>query len=271
MSFTHPPTVADAVAAATKRLTEAGCASPEDDAALIVSHALGVERRSLSGMSAEKITASAAEAIATAVERRADHEPLAYVTGRTTFRGVELFVDSRVLVPVADTARLVDFAVVLDHGARVHDVGTGCGAIALAIKNERPDLQVSGSDISHAAIDVARMNAERLGLEVKFFAGRGLPEAEYDLVVANLPYVDEREEAMPLPRGTREHQPSIAVFAGGDGLDAIRELFEALTSGTRVAVEHAPSQTVTVRALLRDPDTRPDLSGHERFTAGRVP
>jgi release factor glutamine methyltransferase len=272
MSSNQLSTIEDAVAHARSALAEAACPCPEEDAALLVAHALALNTSALPHVAHERLSPQAEQAVAVAVARRARHEPLAYITGRTTFRGLELLVDSRVLVPVPDTALLVDFALELPHGARVHDVGTGSGAIALAIKHERSDLHVTGSDISAEAITVARINAQRLGLDVEFTVTRNLARANYDLVVANLPYVDERETAMPLPPGTREHQPPIAVFADGegDGLTVIRELLRALPTGTRVALEHAPSQAATVRSLLHGPDTRPDLSGNDRFTSGRV-
>src|SRR5207237_9986312 len=122
---------------------------------------------------------------------RAAREPVAYILGRREFRRIELAVDHRVLIPRPETELLVELALELPEGAWVHDAGTGSGAVALAIKDERPDLSVSASDASAGALEVARANAARLGLEVKFELARGVPTrvAGADLVVSNLPSV----------------------------------------------------------------------------------
>jgi release factor glutamine methyltransferase len=151
----------------------------------------------------------------------------------------------------------------------VHDVGTGSGCVALALKHERPDLVVSGSDVSAAAVEVARANALRLGLDVEFEVMRGLSRSPYDLVVANLPYVREDEWASLEPELTH-YEPREALVSGPDGLDAIRELVAAAPAGTRLALEHAPDQAAAVRALLEDARTVRDLGGRERVTLGAV-
>src|SRR5581483_6484195 len=133
-------------------------------------------------------------------------EPVAYILGRKAFRWIELSVDRRVLIPRPETETLVEVALELaERGARVHDVGTGSGAVALAMKAERPDLAVTGSDASGDAVDVARANAARLGLDVPFSVADGLPPGGHDLVVANLPYVreDEWDELAPEIRASR--------------------------------------------------------------------
>ena len=121
----------------------------------------------------------------------------------------------------------------------MHDVGTGSGAIALALLDERPDLRVSASEASPAAVEVARANAARLGLPLEVGWRDGLPPGDYDLVVANLPYVRE-DEWDGLPPEIRRYEPREALVSGADGLDAIRALVAAAPSGTRVALEHAP-------------------------------
>jgi release factor glutamine methyltransferase len=148
-------------------------------------------------------------------------------------------------------------------------VGTGSGAVALALIDERPDLEVSASDVSQGAVDVARANAARLGLEPALSVARGLPDGRFDLVLANLPYVREDEWPSLQPE-IRAYEPREALVGGADGLDAIRELVAQAPRGTRLALEHAPAQAEAVRALLRDPETRRDLDGHERVTVGRV-
>ena len=149
----------------------------------------------------------------------------------------------------------------------MHDLGTGSGAVALALAQERPDLRVTASDASAAAVDLARANAARLGLEVDVTVARGLPRGEWELVVANLPYVAEGEAAGLAPEITR-WEPREALFAGADGLDAIRELAAAAPAGQRLALEHAPRQAEAVRGLLSRAQTRRDLAGRERVTIG---
>jgi release factor glutamine methyltransferase len=235
----HSPSASEVA----RRLAEAGCDTPLLDAELLLR--AGAD-----------------------VERRVAREPVAYILGSKGFRWIELCVDSRVLIPRPDTETLVEVALErLPERARVHDVGTGSGAITLALKDERPDLVVSGSDASADAVDVARANAERLGLEVAFEIARGLPDGEYDLVVANLPYVREDEWDGLAPE-IRLYEPRDALVSGADGLDAIRELVAAVPAGTRVALEHGPGQGAAVRALLRDSSTLPDLAGRERVTVG---
>jgi release factor glutamine methyltransferase len=155
-------------------------------------------------------------------------------------------------------------------GARVHDVGTGSGAVALAMKSERPDLVVSASDASSDAVDVACSNAARLELDVAFSVASGLPTGEYDLVVANLPYVREDEWDGLAPE-IRLYEPREALVSGADGLDAIRDLIAASPRRLRLALEHSPSQAQSVRALLTDSRTIRDLGGRERVTVGVVP
>jgi release factor glutamine methyltransferase len=203
--------------------------------------------------------------------RRIAREPVAYIVGRKGFRWIELSVDRRVLIPRPDTETLVEVALeLLAPGARVHDVGTGSGAVALSMKGERPDVAVSASDASADAVDVARANAERLGLDVSFSVADGLPPGDYDLVVANLPYVreDEWDELSP---EIRLYEPRMALVSGADGLDAIRSLVAQAPGGSLLALEHAPSQAQSVRDLLADSRTVRDLGGRERVTVGTAP
>jgi release factor glutamine methyltransferase len=175
-----------------------------------------------------------------------------------------LQVDSRVLIPRPETELLVEVALEQPPGARVHDVGTGCGAVALALRDERPDLVVSASEASPEAVAVARAN----GLDAEL--ADGLPPGEYDLVLANLPYVRDDEWAGLMPE-IRLYEPRFAIVGGEDGLDPIRAMIAGAPSGTRVALEHAPGQADAVAGLLDDARGYPDLAGWGRLTVGRIP
>ncbi len=266
-------TAGDAVAAAVAALAAAGCESPRLDAELLIADAVGVGRAALIADPALPVPPPAARLAMERVRRRVVREPVAYILGRKGFRRIELAVDPRVLIPRPETELLVEVARELaPQGGAVHDVGTGSGAIALALRDERPDLAVSASDASAAAIDVARTNAERLGLPVDLSSGPGLPAsaATVDLVVANLPYVREDEWSGLQPEIAR-YEPRDALVGGGpDGLDSIRALVASLPGGIAVALEHAPDQAEAVMALLDEAGTHRDLSGRPRVTAGRA-
>jgi release factor glutamine methyltransferase len=259
----------DALAAAETAIAAAGSDSARLDAEVLIADALGVGRAALVTGDVE-VSGAQARVIGERVRRRVLREPVAYILGRRGFRNVELAVDRRVLIPRPETELLVEVALELPEGARVHDVGTGSGAVALALLDERPDLRVSASDASADAVAVARLNADRLGLPLAVTEAAGLPGGDWDLVVANLPYVREDEWAGLQPEITK-HEPRSALVAGADGLDAIRALVASAPPGTRLALEHAPGQAEAVRALLRDAETRRDLAGRERVTIGSAP
>jgi release factor glutamine methyltransferase len=213
-----------------------------------------------------------ARALVALFERRAAREPLAYILGTCRFCGLELLVDPRVLIPTEErTGTLVAAALDAPHGARVHEVGTGSGAVALAVKAARPDLVVTASDVSRDAIDVARENGRRLALDVRFEEADGLPAGDFDLVVANLPYTDSDQLTQRLPPEQTRFQPGVALWAGRDSLALIRRLIEEAPAGTRLAVEHAPHHTDEVHGLLRDARTLRDARGDERVTVGAAP
>jgi release factor glutamine methyltransferase len=237
-----------------KRLADAGVETPSADARVLVAHA-----------------ANRRDAVAL-FERRAAREPLAYIVGSCRFCGLELLVDRRVLVPTeARTGTLVRAALDAPNGARVHEVGTGSGAVALALKTTRPDLVVTASDISGDAIDVARENGRRLRIDVEFREADGLPDGRFDMVVANLPYTDSDQATQQLPPEETGFQPGVALWAGRDSLALVRGLIEMTPAGTRIALEHAPHHRNEMHRLLHDATTLRDGRGDERVTVGVVP
>jgi len=218
------------------------------------------------------IPVRAGRAIGERVRRRVAREPVAYILGLKGFRRLELHVDSRVLIPRPETELLVEVALELARGAWVHEVGTGSGAVALALLDERPDLRVTASERSRPAVEVARGNARGLDLDLEVTVADGLPPDAHgcDLLLANLPYVAEHEMPSLAPE-ILLYEPRDALVAGADGLDAIRALIREVPAGLRLALEHAPQQGETVRALLDEGQTRPDLAGRERVTIGPAP
>ena len=256
-------TARDALGAAVDALTAAGCETPQLDAELLIADALGVGREALVTDPSLPIPPAAARLLSERIRRRVGREPVAYILARKGFRRISLYVDGRVLIPRPETELLVEVALSLPEGARVHDVGTGSGAVALALRDERPDLVVSASDASPEAVEVARLN----GLDA--VVAPGLPAGDYDLVVANLPYVREDEWDALAPE-IRSWEPREALVAGADGLDAIRSVVAGAPPGTRLALEHAPDQAARVRALLSEAETIADLAGRPRVTVGRA-
>jgi release factor glutamine methyltransferase len=263
--------VREALDSAVVALTAAGVDTPRLDAEVLLSHVLGVDRAALVIDRDRPVQGAAVRAFQDAVRRRAfDREPVAYITGAKGFRHLELQVDPRVLIPRPETETLVEAAVeALPQGARVVDVGTGSGAIALALEDERPDLEVTGTDVSEDALEVARANAVQLGLDVAFaradlLAGVG----EFDAVVSNPPYVEDGAELAP---EIVRHEPSLALRAGPDGLDVLRALVPAAAAlGAEVlAVEVGAGHAAAVEELARGAgfgraERRRDLAGVER-------
>lgn len=212
-------------------------------------------------------------------QRRAAGEPLAYLVGEKEFFGLPLQVDARVLVPRPDTETLVTWALDLLQGRsapRVVDLGTGSGAIALAIRQARPDARVEAVDASAGALAVAAANARRLGLAVEFRQADWLAGStgSYDLVVSNPPYVAEGDPHLPDLR----HEPVSALVAGADGLDDIRAILRAapqhLAPGGWILLEHGWDQAAAVRGLLQaaglaDAQSHRDLAGMERCSGAR--
>jgi release factor glutamine methyltransferase len=270
--------VREALDSAVIAIAAAGSDTARLDAEVLLADALGVDRTALFVDPSRQVTGPAVRAFQDAVRRRAaGREPVAYITGRRGFRHIELCVDARVLVPRPETELLVEAGVeLLPRGARVVDVGTGSGAVALALKDERPDLDVVATDVSAGALAVARRNAARLGLGgVEFVEGDLLAGVgEVDAVLANPPYVADGERAALAPEILR-HEPAGALFAGDDGLDVIRRLVPAaVAAGARLlAIEVGARQAAAVAALmgeagLVDVHARRDLAGIERVVIG---
>jgi release factor glutamine methyltransferase len=270
--------VRDALDSAVIAIGATGSDTPRLDAEVLLADVLGVDRAELVMDPGRELDSGSARAFRDAVRRRTVlREPVAYIVGRQGFRYIELDVDSRVLIPRPETELLVEAALDLPQGARVVDVGAGSGAVALALKHERPDLEVTGSDASHDALDVARANAERLGLEVAWVHADLLDGLgnDWDAVLANLPYVAEPERET-LAREIVDHEPEVALIAGDDGLGAIKRLIPA-TAETRarmLGLEVGLGQAEQVAALVAtggfpDVETRRDLAGIERVVVGR--
>jgi release factor glutamine methyltransferase len=268
----------DALDGAVTAIAAAGCESPRLDAELLLAHVLGVGRERLLTERELTVEGPAVRAFQDAVRRRSiEREPVAYILGRRGFRRIEVAVDSRALVPRPETELLVEVGLRLSNGVRLLDLCTGSGAVALALKEERPDLQVAGSDISAPALQLAQENARRLGLEVRFMQADLLAgvEDEFDAILANPPYVAESERASLAPEIMR-HEPHEALFAGPDGLAVIRLLIEQIGARERlgtVALEVGAGQAGAVAELLlaagfATVDTERDLAGIERVVVG---
>lgn len=271
--------VREALDSAVIAIAAAGSDTPRLDAEVLLADALDVDRTALFTHPEREVQGRAVRAFQDAVRRRsAGREPVAYITGRRGFRHLDLAVDARVLVPRPETELLVEIGVErLAQGARIVDVGTGSGAIALALAHERPDLEVLATDVSSDALDVARANAARLGLDhgVRFYEGDLLAGAgQVDAVLSNPPYVAERERATLAPEITR-HEPPGALFAGADGLAVIRRLVPAAAdAGARLlAIELGEGQAVAVTQLMSEAGfgavhARRDLAGIDRVVVG---
>jgi release factor glutamine methyltransferase len=268
----------DALDGAVTAITAAGCETPRLDAEVLLAHVLDVPRERLIIDRELVVEGPAVRAFQNAVRRRAvEREPVAYIVGHRGFRHLDLLVDARALVPRPETELLVELGARLPRGTRVLDLGTGSGAVALALKDERPDLDVSASDVSGDALALAESNGRRLGLSVSWLQAdllAGIPD-EFDALLSNPPYVAEPERAGLAPEILR-HEPSLALFAGEDGLSVIRALLAALSQRRRlrmVALEMGTGHGEAVAALMRGAGFQSvrlerDLAGIERIVVG---
>ena len=254
------------------------------DAQLLLARVLQRPREWLIAHDDAPLSAGQQQRFAADCARRAAGEPLAYLLGEREFHGLMLQVGPAVLVPRPDTETLVDWALELLADApgtapAMADLGTGSGAIALALKHARPDARVCAVEISPAALAVARANGQRLGLDVQWLAGswwQPLQDRRFDLVSSNPPYIAAGDPHLPALR----HEPLQALSPGGDGLSDLRHIVQAaplhLQPGGWLLLEHGHDQAEAVRALLLQAGltqvtTRRDLAGRPRCSGGRRP
>jgi release factor glutamine methyltransferase len=268
--------------AAVDGLRAAGVEDPRLDAEVLLAEATGCERAGLVADPDAAVSPPAARRFGEMVRRRLRREPVAYIVGSRGFRRIELAVDGRVLIPRPETELLVEVALER-RPASLLDVGTGSGAIALALADELPGCAVTAVDTSAAALEVARANAARLGLaeRVRFLPGSLPPGESFDLIVANLPYVAESEWPSLQPEVSR-WEPRAALLAGPDGLDAIRGLVaecgrarsrDGGEQTSAIALEVGDGQAAEVVRLVRGAgfaatEVRRDLAGVERVVVG---
>ncbi len=270
--------VGEALSAAVDALTAAGVDSPRLDAELLLAEATGLSRAQLAAGPDSGIESAAARSFAEFVRRRLRREPVAYILGRRGFRRLELQVDRRVLIPRPETELLVDLALELEPGT-VLDVGTGSGAIALAVADELPGARVLGTDLYADALDVAERNAIHLGLadRVSFEPGSLPASGSFDLLLANLPYVSA-PDWRGLEPDLRDFEPRGALTPGETGLEAIEAMLgelalrDEITAAT-IGLEVGEGQARTVAELVRRAgyeavEVRPDLAGIERVVVG---
>lgn len=250
------------------------------EAQLLLLHALGrtvQERAWLLAHGEEALSIAAQQIWQEALARRMGGEPLPYITGWAAFYGLELQVDARVLCPRADTETLVEWALkLLPVAARAIDLGTGSGAIALALKQQRPDVHMDARDLSAEALAVAQANAQRLGLDIAFSQGawlEGLADA-FDVIVSNPPYIADADPHL----AALTHEPLQALTSGADGLDDLRAIIAQAPACLKpdgwLLLEHGYDQAEAVRQLLQakgfvDVQSRQDLAGIERCSGGR--
>jgi release factor glutamine methyltransferase len=273
-------TVATALRAAERALGEEGAI----EAQVLLSHALAKPRAWLYAHSEELVEAAVQRRLLESIERRRRGEPVAHIVGRREFWSLELSVTAATLIPRPDTERLVELALAripLEQNISVLDVGTGTGAIALAIAAERPQAEVTAVDASRQALEVARRNAAAHGLDrVRFLHSdwfSAVVGQRFELIVGNPPYLAEDDPH--LERGDLRFEPREALVSGKDGLDAIRQIIEAapshLGSGAWLLLEHGFDQAPAVRDLFADQglvqiETALDWEGRQRVTCGRA-
>jgi release factor glutamine methyltransferase len=267
--------------------------TPRLDADLLLAHVLGASRMELYTQMDEELSDEQLGRFKQCIKRRAAGEPVAYLIGYREFRNLRLRTDDRALIPRPDTETLIDVVLdilpdagELDDPWRVAEVGTGSGAIALALADERPDLRLAATEISEEALSLARENVghHNAGDRIELFAGdllEPIPETwrPLNLVVANPPYVAE-DRLEDLSESVQEFEPTEALMAGPDGLDVIRRLIPAargaLEPGGWLVFEFGYDQGDQVAELLEDAgftsvEIHTDLGDRDRVASARVP
>jgi release factor glutamine methyltransferase len=275
---TRGTSIHDALDGAVTAIAAAGCETPRLDGELLLAHALGIARERLFIDGELSVAGPAVRTFQDYVRRRSVlREPVAYILGRRHFRRLELASDPRALIPRPETELLVEVALSLPEDQCVLDIGAGSGAVALALKDERRDLKVTGSDLSVDALELARANGERLGLDVHWLTAdllEGVPD-EFDAILCNPPYVPDADRSVLAPEILR-HEPASALFAGEDGLDVIRPLLGQAAGRSSVrllALEVGAGQAAAVGELMRAASfplvrAERDLAGVERVVVG---
>lgn len=252
------------------------------EARILLGHALGLSRVQLITQSERALTTDEAHLLSTLFQRRLAGEPIAYIVGEREFYGLSLHVNPAVLIPRPETELLVELALerLPQHG-RVLDMGTGSGAIAIAIAHSRPDAAVTALDVSDAALDVARRNAEANGAQVTFLRSDwydALSDQHFDLIVSNPPYIIAGDRH--LSEGDLRFEPIGALTDHADGLSALRTISAGaarhLSPGGWLLMEHGYDQAADVRAQLtadRFDQVRSwaDLASIERVSGGKAP
>ncbi|MDO8509069.1 MAG: peptide chain release factor N(5)-glutamine methyltransferase [Nanoarchaeota archaeon] len=272
-------TLGEVLRRSSEHLAAKGSETPRLDAELLLAHALGLTRVELYTQFDRPLDGDELAACRELVARRARREPVAYILGEWGFRRLTLKVDARSLVPRPETEVVVERCLVLLRGLdapAVLDVGTGSGAIALALADEHPGARVTGIDVSPDALALARENVERTGLAVSLAAHdllSGLPGGPYDLVVSNPPYV-EPEEIETLQPEVRDWEPRAALVGVGATEAIARAALAVLRPGGALVLETAESAAPAVAALLeelgyRDVLITSDLTGRQRVVEGR--
>lgn len=247
---------------------------------ILLCHALGISRVALITQSDRQLDAAEAQRIDTLVARRSAGEPIAYIVGKREFFGLDFEVSDAVLIPRPDTELLVELAIErAPVRARVLDMGTGSGAIAVSIAHARPDTEVTALDVSEAALAIARGNAERNGARVRFLHSDWFAAVEgeqFEMIVSNPPYIAAGDEH--LSQGDLRFEPQDALTDHADGLSDLRAISQGalghLVPGGWLLMEHGYDQAAHVRALLEqhytDVQSWHDLAGIERVTGGRL-
>ena len=265
------------------KLEQAGIADAKTDVFLLLEEAAGITKAGYLLDPDRELSASESELFDGFLERRMQHEPCQYIIGCTEFYGLPFFVNEHVLIPRQDTELLVEEALKMtEEDSKVLDLCTGSGAIAVAIKHSRPGTAVTALDLSKEALETAKKNAEQNGCGIEFSESDLFDvldeERKFDVIVSNPPYISEAEYETLMPE-VKDHEPSLALLAGEEGLDIYRRLItEApryLVKGGALLVEIGCSQAEAVSRLFKENGFKEikvikDLAGLDRVVSGTL-